>query len=82
MRVKKLTKTEKALAWLDDIADDGNQMDQRARRQLRKIVEHSEEFAKLWAVWSVSPVMCPDEETIEAASRLMVVLGVEQPECE
>ena len=47
-----------------------------------KIVKAARKFAKAWAKWSVTESTMPDEETIEAASALMEILGVKQPEVE
>ena len=41
-------------------------------KELRKLVI---EFTELWAVWATTPVMTPDEGTIEAAGALCEAVG-------
>lgn len=46
----------------------------------QQLLDVAQRFAEAWAVWSVSPAVFPDDDTIEAAGALLELLGVDQPD--
>lgn len=41
------------------------------------IIRKAQTFARNWAAWATTRDLMPDEDTVEAASALLDVLGVE-----
>jgi hypothetical protein len=76
---KKVRNIELALAWLNDAATEEGEFDERAKKTLRQLVCAAEDFSKLWVKWSVTRLLMPDEDTLDAAFELANQLGIKQP---